>query len=379
MRRPRLGAPSSAQAHLLLLADIGRRLAGEGRLHVAVELDEGRGRAVPVLAADRLDADEGERGIVLSVGEPGPYAFAPLVVDDRLVAHHLGDPGDRDIVLLVRVGIGEVDLPVLADLGHLRALQLGEEPEAAALVRLHAVHREAVQRAVALLRRHHADADVAHEIEELLGVRVVLVHGHRGLAPLGNGTTNHAGFGFGRPYPRRLAAIDDGRAVGVPWRASWSDRVAITREQVLQALATVKLGEGGASLASSGRLSEILIDPTGRVMFSIAIDPSEAAATEPARLAAEAAIRKLPGVSGVFASLTADRPAAKGPATSPAPAPGRPAHAPSPRAQIIPGVKHVIAVASGKGGVGKSTTACNLALALLAQGLKIGVLDADIY
>ena len=81
----------------------------------------------------------------------------------------------------------------------------------------------------------------------------------------------------------------------------------------------------------------------------------------------------------MFASLTADRPAAKGPATSPSPAPGRPAHAPSPRAQIIPGVKHVIAVASGKGGVGKSTTACNLALALLAQGLKIGVLDADIY
>ncbi|HKG83132.1 MAG TPA: P-loop NTPase, partial [Beijerinckiaceae bacterium] len=155
--------------------------------------------------------------------------------------------------------------------------------------------------------------------------------------------------------------------------------MAITREQVLQALATVTLGEGGASLASSGRLSEILIDPTGRVMFSIAVDPSEAAAAEPARLAAEAAIRKLSGVSGVFASLTADRPAAKGPATSPSPAPGRPAHAPSPRAQIIPGVKHVIAVASGKGGVGKSTTACNLALALLAQGLKIGVLDADIY
>src|SRR5215212_7413035 len=108
----------------------------------------------------------------------------------------------------------------------------------------------------------------------------------------------------------------------LPRRASWSDRVAITREQVLQALATVKLGQDGPSLAASGRLSEILIDPTGRVMFSIAIDPSEAAAAEPARLAAQAALGKLPGVSGVFASLTADRPAAKGPATSPAPAPG---------------------------------------------------------
>src|SRR5205085_8493997 len=64
---------------------------------------------------------------------------------------------------------------------------------------------------------------------------------------------------------------------------------------------------------------------------------------------------------------------------APGPVPGRPAHAPTARAQTIPGVRHVIAVASGKGGVGKSTTACNLALALLAQGLKIGVLDADIY
>src|SRR5215204_5760162 len=109
MRRPRLGAPSSAQAHLLLLADIGRRLAGEGRLHVAVELDEGRGRAVPVLAADRLDADEGERGIVLSVREPCPYALAPLVADDRLVSHHLGDPDEQHYVSISGVGKGEVD------------------------------------------------------------------------------------------------------------------------------------------------------------------------------------------------------------------------------------------------------------------------------
>jgi ATP-binding protein involved in chromosome partitioning len=152
--------------------------------------------------------------------------------------------------------------------------------------------------------------------------------------------------------------------------------VAITREHVLQALATVPIDAGGDSLAASGRLSDVVVDNAGRVMFSIAIDPAEAAAMERVRQAAETAVQGLPGVKGVFVSLTADRPP---PRTAPAPTPGRPSAAPSPKAQAIPGVKHVIAVASGKGGVGKSTTACNLALGLQALGLSIGILDADIY
>jgi len=154
--------------------------------------------------------------------------------------------------------------------------------------------------------------------------------------------------------------------------------VSIRREQVLQALATVMVDPRGASLAASGRLSDVVVDDA-RVMFSIAIRPDEAAAMEPVRRAAEAKVLDLPGVEAAFVSLTADRAVAPAPATTPHVAPGRPANAPSPKAQLIPGVKNVVAVASGKGGVGKSTTACNLALALLAQGLKVGVLDADIY
>jgi ATP-binding protein involved in chromosome partitioning len=162
-------------------------------------------------------------------------------------------------------------------------------------------------------------------------------------------------------------------------RSPGASIVAITREHVLQALSTVPVDASGTDLVASGRLSDIHIDDTGRVMFSIAIDPSEAQPMERVRQTAAAAVQGLPGVSGVFASLTADRPAGSS-APSPAPAAAqRPRAAAQPKNQRIPGVKHVIAVASGKGGVGKSTTACNLALGLEALGLKVGVLDADIY
>ena len=147
--------------------------------------------------------------------------------------------------------------------------------------------------------------------------------------------------------------------------------MAVAEATILAALGKVEAG--GRPLPTSGRLSAVAVDADGRVSFAIAIQPAEAAAYEPVRLAAEAAVRAVPGVSAVFASLTAEKPSG---------APAEPrlrGPAGSPKPQTIPGVRHVVAVASGKGGVGKSTLSCNLALALRAKGLKVGLLDADIY
>jgi ATP-binding protein involved in chromosome partitioning len=158
--------------------------------------------------------------------------------------------------------------------------------------------------------------------------------------------------------------------------------MAVTEQQILDALATIADPERGGDIVSLGMVSGVAIRD-GNVVFSIEVEPERGPRLEPLRRAAERAVDTLPGVLSVTAVLTAQSsprghraPAAAGPAV------GRPGAAPAanrPQRGAIAGIGAIVAVASGKGGVGKSTVAANLALGLKGLGLRVGVLDADIY
>jgi ATP-binding protein involved in chromosome partitioning len=189
--------------------------------------------------------------------------------------------------------------------------------------------------------------------------------------------------------------------------------MTVSNPQVLDALRRIKGPDLEGNIVDLGLVSEILVKDA-RIYFSITVPAARAEELEPLRKAAESVVLKVPGVAGATVVLTAE--AAKGggaggssgpPESSRVaqarangasgngshshshdhghnhshaapPAAAQPGTGPKPMAEV-PGVKSLIAVASGKGGVGKSTVAVNLALGLQAAGLKVGILDADIY
>jgi len=148
--------------------------------------------------------------------------------------------------------------------------------------------------------------------------------------------------------------------------------VAANRDAVLEALKQIEDPAGGSDIVASGIVRALNVDDAGTVRFVMEIPPQQSVAYEAVKTQAEAALAKVDGVAKVSIVMTGH--------TEKAPPDLRPSKPAEPKGpQKIPGVDHIIAIASGKGGVGKSTISANLACALAQQGRRVGLLDADVY
>ncbi|WP_272003072.1 Mrp/NBP35 family ATP-binding protein [Roseovarius sp. ZX-A-9] len=148
--------------------------------------------------------------------------------------------------------------------------------------------------------------------------------------------------------------------------------MTLRREDVLATLKTLTDPVSGASLVDAGLVKALTVDG-GAVRFVLEVSGSHAAAYGKVKEEAEAKVKDLPGVESLSVVMTAH----STPAAPPDLKPQRRAEPDGP--QKVPGVDRIIAIASGKGGVGKSTVAANIACALAAEGRRVGLLDADVY
>src|SRR5918911_4527205 len=136
----------------------------------------------------------------------------------------------------------------------------------------------------------------------------------------------------------------------------------LTKDDVLKALSVVKDPDLGRDLVTLGMIENVNIDPDGKVSFTIVLTTPACPVKEQLKQQSESVVSALPGVRAVSAEVTS-----------------RVMRGTMAQREGIPGVRNTIAVASGKGGVGKSTVAVNLALGLAREGARVGLLDADVH